>query len=178
MADVGEKVSPRPFQLVHLRDIARHHQQLFIAIGHHANFKMTAVIQHQIERFGKIAVFQIIGKFRVAQEVKDVLPVIVRPAQIQDLLGQTVAPEHHPFFGGQHHRIRQRLRPAAKALNQASQLTAALFITHLHLVQSVKQRLPAAAARRRRHAAINPQPPRQAHQIPEMPDKKTGHCRQ
>ena len=163
---------------MHLRDIARHHQQLFVAIGHHANFQMAAIIQHQIERLGKVAVFHVISKFRIAQEVEDILPVIVGPAQIKDLLGQAVTPEHRAFFGGQHHRVRQGLRPAAKALNQASQLTAALFITHLHLVQTVQQGFPAAATRRRRHAAVDPQPPRQAHQIPEMPDKKTGHCRQ
>ena len=159
MADVSEKVSPRPFQLVHLRNIARNHQQLFIAVGHHANLQMATVIQYQVERFRKIPVFQVIGKFRIAQEVKDVLPVIVRPAQIQDLLRQAVTPEHRAFFGGQHYRIRQRLRPAAKALNQVAQLTATLFITHLHLMQSVQQRLPAATTRRRRHAAVNPQPP-------------------
>ena len=50
MADVGEKVPPRPFQLMHLRHVARHHQPLLVAVGHHANFQMTGVIQHQIER--------------------------------------------------------------------------------------------------------------------------------
>ena len=51
MADVSEEVTPRPFQLMHLRHVARHHQPLLVAVGHHANFQMTGIIQHQIERF-------------------------------------------------------------------------------------------------------------------------------
>ena len=80
VADVGEKVAPRAFQLVHLRDIARHHQPLFIAIRHHANFQMTGIIEHQIKGLGEIAVFQIVSKLWVAQQVEDILPAIVRPA--------------------------------------------------------------------------------------------------
>ncbi|VTM90748.1 Uncharacterised protein [Raoultella ornithinolytica] len=50
MADVGKKVAPRAFQLVHLRDIARHHQPLFVAVGHDADLQMTSGIEDQIER--------------------------------------------------------------------------------------------------------------------------------
>ncbi|MNR33499.1 hypothetical protein D3C85_1511750 [compost metagenome] len=120
---------------------------------------MSAIVQHQIVRTRKVAFFQVMGEFGVTQEVQDVLAVIVRPAQPEQLLRQAVTPKNGPFFGGQNDGIWQRLRPAAKAFDQASQLATALFITHLHLVQAVQQRFPAAASWRWRHAAIDPQPP-------------------
>ncbi len=90
---------------MHLGNVARHHQQLLIGIGHHANFQMPSGIEYQIDRSAKIARFQILCKFRVAQQVKNILPAIVRPAQSQNLLGQSVTPEDTAFFSGQHHRV-------------------------------------------------------------------------
>ena len=178
VTDVGEEVATRPFQLVHLGDIARHHQPLLIAVGHHADLQMATVIELEIVRTGKITLFQVQRKLGITQKVEDILAIIVRPAQAQQLLRQAVTPEDRPFFGGQNHGIRQRLCAAAKTLNQASQLAATLFITHLHLMQSVQQRLPAAASRRRRHTSVNPQPPGEAQQVPEMPDQQPGDRRQ
>ncbi len=178
MADVCKEVATRPLQLVHLGNIARHHQPLLVAVGHHADFEMATVIELQIVRSGKITLFQVQRELGIAQKVEDILAIIIRPAQAQQLLRQTITPEDGPFFGGQNDRIRQRFRTAAKTLNQASQLAAALFITHLHLMQTVQQRLPAAASRRRRHTAVNPQPPGEAQQVPEMPDQQPGDRRQ
>ena len=178
MADVGKEITPRTFQLVHLRHVARHHQQLTVGIRHNADFQMATVIQHQMQRLEKIAFFEVLGKFGVTQQVEDVLPAIVGPAKPQQLLGKAITPEDRPFFRGQHHGVWQRLGAATKAFNQISQLAATLFITQLHLVKPVQQRLPAAAPRRRRHTSIDPQPPRQTQQIPEMPDQQAGHCRQ
>jgi DNA repair exonuclease SbcCD ATPase subunit len=73
-------------------------------------------------------------KLRVTQQVKDVLPVIFRPAQTKNLLRQTVTPENTALFSGQHHCVGQRLRAATKAFNQIAQFTAAFFISQLHLV--------------------------------------------
>ena len=134
MAHIGKKVTPRPFQLMHLRDISRHHQQLFVGIRHDANLQMPPGVEHQIERAREITRFQILRKLRVTQQVKDVLPVIFRPAQAKNLLRQTVAPENTALFRGQHHRVGQRLRAATKAFNQIAQFTAAFFISQLHLV--------------------------------------------
>ena len=159
MAHVGEEVASCPFQLVHLGDVTRHHQPLPIAVGHHTYFKMAAIVELQIMRTREITFFQILRELRITQKVEDVLAIIVRPAQAQQLLGETVTPEDCPLFRGQNHCIRQRFRTAAKAFNQASQLATALFITHLHLVQAVKQRLPAPASRGWRHTSVNPQPP-------------------
>ena len=119
---------------MHLRDISRHHQQLFVGIRHDANLQMPPGIEHQIERAREITRFQILRKLRVTQQVKDVLPVIFRPAQAKNLLRQTVAPENTALFRGQHHRVGQRLRAATKAFNQIAQFTAAFFISQLHLV--------------------------------------------
>lgn len=86
-----QKVAPRAFQLMHLRDITRHHQQLFVGIRHDANFEMPPGVEHQIERARKITRFQILRKLRVTQQVKDVLPVIFLPAQNQE----SVAPDRY-----------------------------------------------------------------------------------
>ncbi|STD18071.1 Uncharacterised protein [Enterobacter asburiae] len=129
-------------------------------------------------RAGKITLFQIQRELGIAQKVEDILAIVVGPAQAQQLLRKAVTPEDCPFFGCQNNGIRQRLCTAAKTLNQASQLAATLFITHLHLMQTVQQRLPAAASRRRRHTSVNPQPPREAQQVPEMPDQQPGDRRQ
>ena len=134
MAHVGKKVTPRPFQLMHLRHITRHHQQLFVGIRHDANFQMPPGVEHQIERAREITRFQILRKLRITQQVKDVLPVIFRPAQTKNLLRQTVTPENTALFRGQHHRVGQRLRAATKAFNQIAQFAAAFFISQLHLV--------------------------------------------
>ena len=82
MADVGEKVPPRPFQLMHLRHVARHHQPLLIGVRHHANFQMASVIQHQVEWLRKITLFQIVGELGITQEVENILATVVRPAQV------------------------------------------------------------------------------------------------
>ncbi len=88
MADVGKKVAPCPFQLMHLRDVTRHQQQVFLAVRHHADFQMATGVEHQIQRLAKLLFFKILRKFRVAQQVKDILPAVVRPAQTQHLLRQ------------------------------------------------------------------------------------------
>ncbi len=171
MTDVGKEVAPRPFQLVHLGHVTGDHQQLLLAVGHDADLQMPSVVQHQVERFREGLLFKILSKFGIAQQVEDILAVIVRPAQPKQLLGKTVTPEDHPLFGGEHHRIRQRLCAAAKAFDQAAQLATALFVAQLHLVQAIEQWLPAAVPRRRGHAAIHPQPPGELKQIPEVPDQ-------
>ena len=66
---------------------------------------MPSGIEHQIDWPAKIARFQILCEFRVAQQVKNILPAIVRPTQSQNLLSQSVTPEDTAFFGGQHHRV-------------------------------------------------------------------------
>ncbi len=138
MADVGKEVTSRALKLVHLGNVPRHHQPLPIAVGHHADLQMATVIELQIVRARKIPLFQIQRELGITQKVQDVLTIIIRPAQAQQLLREAITPEDCPFFCGQDHRVRQRLRTATKAFDQASQLTTALFVTHLHLVQAVE----------------------------------------
>ena len=138
VADVGKEVTSRALKLVHLGYVTCHHQPLPIAVGHHADFQMTTVVELKVMRTGKIALFQIQRELGITQKVKDILAIIIRPAQAQQLLREAITPEDCPFFCRQDHRVRQRLRTAAKAFDQASQLTTALFVTHLHLVQAVE----------------------------------------
>jgi len=69
MADVGEEIAPRAFELMHLRNVARHHQQLIFAVRHDAKLKVTAVIQHQMQWPVELLAAQIAREFRVAQQV-------------------------------------------------------------------------------------------------------------
>ncbi|CNT80566.1 Uncharacterised protein [Salmonella enterica subsp. enterica serovar Bovismorbificans] len=57
MANVGEKVTSGAFKLMHLRHIARHHQELFIGIRHDADLQMPPGIEHQMKRTGEITRF-------------------------------------------------------------------------------------------------------------------------
>ncbi len=92
---------------MHLGHVASDHQQLLLAVGHDADLQVTAVVQHEVERFCEGLLLKVLGELGVAQQVKDILAVIVRPAQPQQLLSKAVTPEDHPLFGGEHHRIRQ-----------------------------------------------------------------------
>jgi hypothetical protein len=56
---------------------------------------MTGVLSTRLSGFEK-SVFQVVGKFRIAQEVENILATVVRPAQIQDLLRQAITPENGP----------------------------------------------------------------------------------
>ncbi len=87
------------------------------------------------------------------------------------LLRQTVAPENGALFRGKHHRVGQRLGTAAEALDQVAQLAPPPPVAQLHLIEAVKQRLPARLSSGRRHGAIDPQPVRQPHQIIEVPQQ-------
>ena len=68
------------------------------------------------------------AEFRIAQQVEDVLAVVFRPAEAEQMLRQPVAPEDIALDGGHHHRVRQRFGPAAKALDQQRQLAPAAAI--------------------------------------------------
>ncbi len=99
--------------------------------------------------------FEVVSKFRVAQEVKNILSTVVRPAQIEDLLSQTITPEDGPSSvvsttasGNDSPRYERLIRlPSSRRR---------FFIAHLHLVKAVEQRFPAAASRRWRHATVDP----------------------
>ena len=71
---------------MHLRHVARYQQPLAFAVGHHAELHMQLVVHHQRQRTGKLLLAQIARKLRIAQQVKDILAVIFRPAQPQMLL--------------------------------------------------------------------------------------------
>ncbi len=107
VADVGKEVTSRALKLVHLGNVPRHHQPLPIAVGHHADFQMATVIELQIVRARKIPLFQIQRELGITQKVQDVLTIIIRPAQAQQLLCEAIAPEDGPFFRRQDHRVRQ-----------------------------------------------------------------------
>jgi hypothetical protein len=58
---------------------------------------MATIIELQIMRTGKITLFQIQRELGIAQKVEDILAIIVRPAQAQQLLRQAVTPEDRPL---------------------------------------------------------------------------------
>ena len=66
MADVRKEITARALKLVHLGNIARHHQPLLIAVRHHADFQMATIIELQIVRAGKITLSQIQREFGIA----------------------------------------------------------------------------------------------------------------
>ena len=173
MADVGKEVAPRALQLAHLGDVARHHQQLPFGVRHYAEFDVVCVVQLQRQRARELLLLQVVAEFRIAQQVEDVLAVVFRPAKAEQMLRQPVAPEDIAFDGGHHHRIRQRFGPAAKALDQQRQLAPAAAIALLHLIQAIEQRLPAPAAGRRRHAAVDPQPMGEFELVVEIPHQRS-----
>ena len=54
MTDVGKKVAAGALQLMHLGHVASHHQPLAFAVGHHTEFHVVLVIQHQRKRLIEI----------------------------------------------------------------------------------------------------------------------------
>ncbi len=161
---------------MHLRDITRHQQPLPFAIGHDAELHVKFVVQHQRQRLVEIALAKIAGELRITQQIEDILTIIFRPAQPKMLLGKAVTPENGALFGGQDHRIRQRLGTAAETLNQIAQFTPSPPVAELHLVKTIKQRFPAGTPGWWRHGAVEPQPVRQPHQIVKMPQQHRQHA--
>ncbi|MNV65929.1 hypothetical protein D3C71_1586530 [compost metagenome] len=133
------------------------------------------VIQLQRQRAGELLLLQIVTELRITQQVENVLAIVFRPAETQQMLRQPVAPKDIAFDGSHHYRIGQRFRSATEAFDQQRQLTAPTTVPLLHLIQAVKQRFPAPAARRRRHAAVNPQPVGKFELIVEIPYQRRQH---
>lgn len=77
---------------------------------------MAPIIELQVVGAGKITLFQVQRELGITQKVEDVLAIIVRPAQAQQLLREAVTPEDRPFFGRQNDSIRQRLSAATASV--------------------------------------------------------------